>query len=75
MRAVRGKEEMREEQLEGFGSGAKKGEVEKVGRVKWLLPMRVRLDKAEVEGRGRGRVRGKSPWVRVQARPSEKRTA
>ena len=33
----------------------KKGEVERVGRVKRPPPMRVRLDKTEVEYRGRGR--------------------
>lgn len=33
----------------------KKGEVERVGRVKRPPPMRVRLDKTEVECRGRGR--------------------
>jgi hypothetical protein len=56
-------EEDEEEEEEGEGKegdkdssrAQKKGEVERVGRVKRPPPMRVRLDKTEVECRGRGR--------------------
>ena len=58
---------------EGSGGGkesarARKKEVERVGRVKRPPPMRVRLDKTEVECRGRGRWEvslGPDPGARV----------
>src|SRR6266852_4699801 len=53
--------------------GRKKGEVERVGRVKRPPPRRVRLDKSEVECRGRGRwevTRSRCVWVRARVRLS-----
>ena len=54
---------------QGFGSGSEKEEVERVGRVKRPRPMRVRLDKTEVECRGRERwevtLSQDRPWCNV----------